>query len=261
MAFRRLSSTRLADIIDLGHRRRLERIERFDLPPDVICEYCGDGGIDLESHALCFCATGERIAAQHQKAKQWADNIPARLATYSLDTIPNPAIRKRVTAWLDADPIRTGQNLVLMGAVGGGKTGAGIALLRAFHETGASYAFHDAPSLFPRIASEQYGDDDRPSEHDNYVGKTMFACCHRSVLMLDDVGAERKTGSGYREDILFQIINTRNEHLLPTIITTNLDATGLADHLGPRLQSRLFQSCDAVLFDARSGVRDYRVNA
>lgn len=75
------------------------------------------------------------------------------------------------------------------------------------------------------------------------------------VLVLDDIGKEKK--SAWTQQILFDVINFRYEHLLPTIITTNFDADGLANHCEQAVWSRLYEMSSAVV--TKGG--DYRQGA
>lgn len=63
-----------------------------------------------------------------------------------------------------------------------------------------------------------------------------------SVLVLDELGGERP--SGFVLDTLYQLVNHRYNHRLPTIYTTNHDpAAGLEARVGDRIASRLWGSC------------------
>ena len=71
-----------------------------------------------------------------------------------------------------------------------------------------------------------------------------------SVLLLDDMGTEHDTP--WVHEKLFQIINHRYMHQLPTVMSTNLD---LRD-FDPRIQSRL---CDQRLSEMiATTTQDYR---
>ena len=78
------------------------------------------------------------------------------------------------------------------------------------------------------------------------------------VLVIDDLGKEKK--SDWTRQTLFDVINHRYEHQLPTIITTNLvsesgdDFSELANHVEGAVWSRLCEMCNNVI--TKSG--DYR---
>lgn len=65
------------------------------------------------------------------------------------------------------------------------------------------------------------------------------------LLMLDDVGdverSRRETDD--RRALLYEVIDHRNDHLLPTIMTTNLDPTELIEAFGQRTWERILEMC------------------
>jgi DNA replication protein DnaC len=72
-----------------------------------------------------------------------------------------------------------------------------------------------------------------------------FARC--PLLLLDDLGAAK--ASEWVEEVTYRLVNRRYNHLLPTLITTNLPISDLRDHLGDRVTSRLAQMTDRVAFE------------
>mgnify|MGYP002350638330 CR=1 FL=1 len=80
-----------------------------------------------------------------------------------------------------------------------------------------------------------------------------------SPIILDDLGAEMKERSeqGWISELLFEIVQTRYERELPTIITTNLTLGELSQRYGERTASRLYEMCVVTWaegFDFRLGV-------
>lgn len=71
--------------------------------------------------------------------------------------------------------------------------------------------------------------------------------CNYDLLILDDLGAERKTE--YMQEMVYKIINARVAQCRPMIITTNLTREELgrpADIVNKRIYSRVLQRCLAV---------------
>jgi DNA replication protein DnaC len=64
------------------------------------------------------------------------------------------------------------------------------------------------------------------------------------VLVIDDLGQEKK--SEWTNQILYQVINYRYEHMSPIIITTNFTQDELANYLGEAKASRLYEVSYAV---------------
>ena len=70
------------------------------------------------------------------------------------------------------------------------------------------------------------------------------------LLILDDLGVENP--SAWAQEKLFQLLNHRYSHMLPTVITTNADL----DMLDPRIRSRLLD--DTIIHRIRISAPDYR---
>lgn len=60
---------------------------------------------------------------------------------------------------------------------------------------------------------------------------------HLGLLIIDDLGA--RAPNDYSIDILYSILNYRYEHMMPTLITSNLDVNGIAQIFGDRISSRI----------------------
>jgi DNA replication protein DnaC len=131
------------------------------------------------------------------------------------------------------------RSLFLYGPFGTGKTGLAYALLRAYIElTGNTPLFTTVPDLLDRIRAS-YGDHPSVDEAEVLrLVKTVPFC------VLDDIGAERVTD--WVQERLFVIINARHDGNLPTIFTSNLALSALADHLGDRTTWRIVEMCQVV---------------
>lgn len=71
----------------------------------------------------------------------------------------------------------------------------------------------------------------------------MLARC--PLLLLDDLGAAKT--SEWTEELTYRLINHRYEHMLPTLITTNLPTAELRTALGDRVASRLAEMTERVI--------------
>lgn len=67
------------------------------------------------------------------------------------------------------------------------------------------------------------------------------------LLIIDDLGAAK--ASEWVEEVTYRLINRRYNHMLPTLITTNLAIKDLRAHLGDRVTSRLAQMTTRVEFE------------
>src|SRR5580700_6956783 len=158
--------------------------------------------------------------------------------------------------------------LLLMGDPGSGKTHLAVAAFRAILAKGFEGLFFDYQNLLDRIRSS-YDAASQTSDKEAYR-----VAMDKEVLLLDDLGAHRVTD--WVEDTVTSIITARCNFRKPLIATTNLidpDAgsvmidrnsalgkpdykTSLADRIGSRARSRLFEMCKVVRMPL---VEDYRL--
>ncbi len=119
----------------------------------------------------------------------------------------------------------------LVGGNGNGKTHLGIAALNEWQRQGnRGGRFVKVPdwlALMRRHAVPEEGQIDAEQLLDNY------ARC--PFLVLDDLGAERVTSSGYGGELLYRLIDRRYDARLRTIVTSN----ARQDDLDLRIASRL----------------------
>ena len=76
------------------------------------------------------------------------------------------------------------------------------------------------------------------------------------VLALDDVGKERRTGSGYAEDTFDMLIRERFRNMRPTIITTNLELPDWGKIYNESMASFIREAFEPISMTGR----DRRVN-
>ena len=84
--------------------------------------------------------------------------------------------------------------------------------------------------LFSRIEQEHF-------QHDKSAD-TLENVLNAELLVLDDLGTEFQTT--FTDSVVYNIINTRINRNLPTIITANMSSDAMAEMYSPRIVSRLF---------------------
>ena len=163
------------------------------------------------------------------------------------------------------DPKRPG--LLLVGRPGSGKTHLAVAALKILLTRGFDGVFYNYQELLNKIIAS-YRPEAGSGEREAYR-EAMDA----EVLLLDDLGANRV--NEWVQDTITAIITHRCDNRKPLIATTNLpdvdagDVLGkksadgsvdyrrtLADHIGERARSRLFEMCRVIKMP---WVDDYRV--
>ena len=134
---------------------------------------------------------------------------------------------------------RKSNGLVLYGNYGSGKTHLAAAIANALIGKGKPVLFGTFITHLENIRQEFDNAGQR-----TYLSKMKVA----PVLVIDDLGKEKK--SEWTRQVLFDVINYRYEHLLPTIITTNLanedSFDDLANHVEGAVWSRLCEMCNFV---------------
>ncbi|MFI9200202.1 ATP-binding protein [Streptomyces sp. NPDC053048] len=185
-----------------------------------------------------------RQRAQFALAR-WENATPYR---YQRATVTHPDI----ATWADraAADIRDAGFLVLIGAIGTGKTHQAYGALRRIAAAGPNrfeFIATTAPDMYGRLRP---GGSDKGMEHEIRRLSTV------PLLLLDDLGTEKL--SEWTEEATYRLINERYNQCLPLIVTTNLPVraplgdrgkpTGpdLVTRLGDRLASRLAEATTVV---------------
>ncbi|MBI4907124.1 MAG: ATP-binding protein [Acidobacteria bacterium] len=156
--------------------------------------------------------------------------------------------------------------LLLIGNPGTGKTHLAVAALRGLIQRGYEGIFYDYQNLLDNIRSSY---DPSSGNTDKEAYRTVL---DTDILLLDDLGAHRVTD--WVEDTVTAILTYRCNNRKPLIATTNLvdpeaganvserSGTGvqvrttLAERIGMRARSRLFEMCRVVRMPS---VDDYRI--
>ena len=164
----------------------------------------------------------------------WEQECPAIMKETDLSKLPAKGV-EQVLSW---KPERRG--LVLHGITGRGKTRLMWEKVKQVSSRGLGWRFYHARKLADAL-SESW--DDRRHE------EIIRGCNRCRLLFIDDLGKEKVTPRWETE--LFDIINTRTEQALPTIISTNYRGESLiakfADaELGAALLRRLREFFDHI---------------
>lgn len=217
------------------------------------CPHCDDTGwrpveIDgVRRVARCECwreALVDRLLADA--------NIPPRYRKCTLEGFDTyndslvDAVRKS-KRFVDEFPV-VDRGILFLGGPGLGKTHLATAILqRILKDKGVRCLFYRTPDLLGFIRST----------YDREVKATQAGVLQpvltAELLVLDDLGEERPTD--WVAETLNLVINTRYNHKLPTLLTSNYpveappqapSADTLIERVGFRIFSRLHEMCDFV---------------
>lgn len=212
------------------------------------CSRCKDTGIYNYKRCSCFNDVLKSISAQELN-----DSSPIRLCsfeTFDVSRYPDREdgklqvnIRKfmqdNLKYCLDyANNFHLPVNgIVMYGQTGLGKTHLSLAIANNVIQLGYSVVYGSAPDLFRKIENEHFGRETEENTEDLLQSADL--------LILDDLGAE--FDSQFYISVLYNLLNTRLNLQLPTIVNTNLTPSELKQRYSDRIASRLF-SMKRMLF-------------
>ena len=223
-------------------------------PAPAICSRCnGSGWVPLSGDSLrvepCDCQGDLR-----RRQRIAAANIPRRYLHCRLENFNDRGgslnsakgrIQQFVNEWMPQFGVK---GLLLMGGCGVGKTHLAVAALLELVQADkpGRLLFSNFQDLIQEIQASF--DPDSPVDKSEILRPLLGA----DLLVLDELGSQKP--SNFVHDILYYIINSRYNDVRTTIFTTN-NVEDLADRIGDRLRSRLYEMASAIQL---TGVDDYR---
>ena len=130
-------------------------------------------------------------------------------------------------------------NIVLVGGPGTGKTHLACAIGNAVMESSLASVLFVPVSAMLRSIKETYRKASERSEQ-----QAINDFCEPDLLILDEVGVQ--VGSEHEKLLMFEVLNERYQHMLPTILISNLPPDELEGFLGQRVMDR-YRECGSVI--------------
>jgi DNA replication protein DnaC len=202
-------------------------------------------------------------------------NVPLRFRSTHLDALDHPAALPRAQAWVTkvllgevvaaVDSPLIGKGLILQGEPGHGKTTLAAAVTMEVLRKANPQVLKTGPSMsqrpvyyttYPELLRTQKqswdGDETAQMIVDRAFGDAVdpFA-----LLVLDDIGKEHQTGSGWAENVFDQIFRRRFDLGLPTIVTTNVPVKDWAEPYGEAMASFAHEAAYILDIMAKGGDR------
>lgn len=137
---------------------------------------------------------------------------------------------------------RNSKSVLMMGKTGIGKTHLSMAIAKEAAANGFNVVYGSSMNLLRSIEKEHFGRADND-------GDTLETLCSCDLLVLDDLGSELHTP--FYEATLYNIINTRINAALPTIISANLSLEELSGIYNERIISRIGGCYELLFFQGR----------
>ena len=126
------------------------------------------------------------------------------------------------------------KNLFLNGAPGLGKTFLSACMARVVSEGGFSVVYDTAANVFSRFETKKFARSAEEVAQAEADTRRYLRC---DLLILDDLGSEFT--SPFVQAALYEVINTRLVEEKHTVISSNLNLTGIRQRYSPQVASRL----------------------
>lgn len=222
-------------------------LDESALEPTVVCTHCGGSGYIGE--VMCECL--QELCRQEQK-KELSSLLGGREHFDQFRADYYPAERDPKYQVSPRELMQTVYNrckqyarefgpgspsLLFSGGPGLGKTFLSACIARTVADNGFSVVYDTAGKLFSDFESVKFGGDKSEPE------KKYLSC---DLLIIDDLGTEMTTQ--FTQSVLYQVINTRLMEGRATVVSTNLDDTGLRQRYSPAIVSRLLGVYETFLF-------------
>ena len=199
------------------------------------------GGQELAKHALAASAEARVLAAQRREAevreRLTVAGVPKRFLAAALVTADKTNAMNEAGNFLGGNGIAGGRCLILIGAVGTGKTFAAAALMRDYLESheGDVGVFQYCAAMINWIRFAEYDARNRNMERVKTV----------PLLVIDDMACESDTEVA--KAILDELIYAREGNERATIITTNKKTKAFKDAFGERIADRLLSGWSSIV--------------
>ncbi|MEU6341862.1 ATP-binding protein [Streptomyces sp. NPDC046977] len=183
-----------------------------------------EGSSPLDALSAGMPPRYREAVADHPQVLAWAREVAEQAVA------PSPGARRQVV---------TGPSLLMAGVVGAGKTYQAYGAIRLLVRMGLGVRWRatTAADLYASLRPRQGVDSERE----------LAAISRSPLLIIDDLGAAK--ASEWVEEVTYRLVNRRYNHMLPTLVTTNLAIKDLRAHLGDRVTSRLAQMTTRVQFE------------
>lgn len=220
------------------------------LEPHYTCEICKDTGFHGEFYCQCYRKLIKDVAREQLGAAS-----PVKSCTFdSFRVDMYPAVTDSVTGVNQREHMKNtyeyckayaqnftpeAQGLFMYGKTGLGKTHLSLAIANVVIDRGYDVYYGSVQTIMDKLEAEHFG---RLPKEDS-IKDDILNC---DLLIIDDLGTEFSTQ--YTNAELYNVINTRILSSLPTIISTNLEISEIADRYTQRVASRIIGSSVAVYF-------------
>ena len=222
--------------------KRRETLLSLGLPadytdPQFVCKKCNDTGYEGTSMCSCF---REMLVMENLKASgignlvEWQSFDNFNLNRYKNaggDAYERMCANVKFARSYAEDFTLKSKNLLLMGTTGTGKTHITTAIAKIVIERGYTVLYDNTQNIMTAYENDRFH-----SGYGEYTPESeKFTEC--DLLIIDDLGTEFTTP--FAVSCLYNLLNTRQNKGLPTIISTNLSYKELTSRYEDRIYSRI----------------------
>ena len=218
------------------------------------CKECSDTG--FVGTKMCKCLKQLLITKNIQSSgmgnlidKQSFDNFSLEVYKSNPDHYARMERNLKIAKAFADNFARRRDNLLLIGTTGTGKTHVSTAIAKEIISQGFDVLYDSVQNIVNDFESDKFKSGFNRTEP---VSDKYLEC---DLLIIDDLGAEFVTQ--FSVSALYNLINTRQNKGLSTIISTNLSASELAGKYEGRIYSRIIGADYTVL---RFEGKDHRIN-
>jgi DNA replication protein DnaC len=209
------------------------------------CDKCGDTGyVDTK---MCDCMRRALIMAGYESSGLGKLIRTQSFDNFSLENYSDPKERewmehnvKVLRRFAENFSAKDDFSFLLTGSTGLGKTHLSTAVAKTVIERGYDVAYVTAVKMMNDFEERRF----HRGERDDLPDTTRYY--DAQLLIIDDFGTE--VLNQFTVSCMYDVINTRINNGLSTIINTNLPKNELEKKYGERIASRLFGEYTALLF-------------
>lgn len=205
-----------------------------------ICPKCEDTGYINGQQCDCLKKLYKTIAVKHLNSV--AQVKLCRFSDFNLEYYRNQTSASGEDAYSTMNKIfnfcrqyannfnENSESLLMFGKTGLGKTHLSLSIASSAIDKGYTVIYDSTINLLNKIENEHFGRDK--------VNDTLSVILDVQLLILDDLGTEYDTQ--FNVSTVYNIINTRLNKNLPTIVSTNLSKNEIQARYEERIVSRLY---------------------
>lgn len=241
------------------NKKRREILVKLGYPEDYTdvhytCLACKDTG--FVGTKMCSCLKQLLITKNIQSSgmgnlidKQSFDNFNLDVYKDSPEILTRMQRNLKIAKAFAKDFARHHNSLLLIGTTGTGKTHVSTAIAKEVISQGFDVLYDSTQNILDDFETDKFKSGYNRTES---VSDKYLEC---DLLIIDDLGAEFVTQ--FSVSALYNLINTRQNKGLSTIISTNLSASELAGKYEGRIYSRIIGADYTVL---RFEGKDHRIS-